>query len=217
MLRLCDYRSMLDVYPDAVISDPPYGAATHKGHNAGRPQIMSATGQATGRSLTYSHWTPADVYEFVEFWSYRTKGWMACMTSDDLIPHWREAYRLAGRYTFAPVIIIQKVPRLLGDGPASWARYLMTARPSTREAQRWRCLPGMYLSKLERGAPIVGAKPVALMQEIVRDYSNAGDLVCDPCAGWGSTLIAAGLEGRQAIGCEIDSETHAKFQQRVAV
>lgn len=176
---------------------------------------MSATGQATGRSLNYDAWTPDDVHEFVRAWSSRTRGWMVVFTSDDLIEAYRDAYRACGRYSFAPVGVVQKVPRLLGDGPASWLRYLMVARPRTREAQRWRCTPGLYMAKLERGAPIVGAKPVSLMREIVRDYSNAGDLVCDPCAGWGSTLIAATLEGRRAVGSEINATTVEATIERI--
>jgi site-specific DNA-methyltransferase (adenine-specific) len=216
-LRLGDWRTALaDVEPDVVITDPPYGAATHAGHNKGRPQIMSATGQATGRELNYAAWAADDVHEFVRFWGPRTRSWMVCFTSDDLIDDYRDAFRAAGRYSFAPVIVIQKVPRLLGDGPASWARYLMVARPRTRDAQRWRCTPGEYTAKLERGAPIVGAKPVALMQQIVRDYSNPGDLVCDPCAGWGSTLIAAALEGRRAVGADVSETTHTAAQLRLA-
>jgi predicted RNA methylase len=47
-------------------------------------------------------------------------------------------------------------------------------------------------------------KPSWLMQALVRDYSMEGDLVCDPLAGWGSTLRAAKAEGRRAVGAEID-------------
>lgn len=209
-LRHGPWQSVLhDITCDALIVDPPYGAATHKGHNKGRPQIMSATGQATGRALDYDHWTTDDVQDFVRSWSTRVSGWMVAFTSDDLIDAWRDAYRANGRYSFSPVIVIQKVPRLLGDGPASWARYLMAARPRTREAQRWRCLPGEYKAKLERKAPIVGCKPIALLKDIVKDYSNPGDLICDPCAGWGSTLIAAEMTARRAVGAESNAETFA--------
>jgi site-specific DNA-methyltransferase (adenine-specific) len=42
------------------------------------------------------------------------------------------------------------------------------------------------------------------MEEIVRDYSNPGDLVCDPMAGTGATLVAALQLGRDASGSDID-------------
>jgi len=45
------------------------------------------------------------------------------------------------------------------------------------------------------------------MRAIVRDYSRPGELVCDPCAGGGTTLLAAVLEGREAIGTELDPKT----------
>lgn len=48
-------------------------------------------------------------------------------------------------------------------------------------------------------------KPQWLMQALVRDYSREGDLVCDPLAGFGSTLMAAKATFRRAIGAEIDS------------
>lgn len=214
-LQHCDWRA-LDAMPDALICDPPYGPRTHKGHDAGGPQIKGVTGQATRRAITYAPWTVDDVRAFVTYWSPRTRGWMACFCSHDLIEAYEEAFKACGRYAFAPVSVIQKRPRLLGDGPASWTLYLMTSRPASRAWQQWRCLPGKYDAKLERGAPIVGAKPVALMREIVRDYSNAGDLVCDPCAGWGSTLIAATELGRKAVGAEIDGETFAACAARIA-
>jgi site-specific DNA-methyltransferase (adenine-specific) len=50
-------------------------------------------------------------------------------------------------------------------------------------------------------------KPVALMDHYIRNSSKEGDLVIDPFCGAGSTLIAAALAGRRAIGIEID-RTH---------
>lgn len=47
-------------------------------------------------------------------------------------------------------------------------------------------------------------KPQWLMQAIVRDYTREGDLVCDPLAGFGSTLLAAKATFRRAVGAEID-------------
>lgn len=47
-------------------------------------------------------------------------------------------------------------------------------------------------------------KPVALMRQLVESSSVAGEVVLDPFAGSGSTLVAAVLAGRRAVGIEID-------------
>jgi site-specific DNA-methyltransferase (adenine-specific) len=208
-LHHCDWRD-LDAMPDALICDPPYGPKTHKGHDVG-----TETGGGR-RVITYAPWTADEVSAFVLHWAPRTAGWMACFCSHDLIDAYTEAYEACGRYAFAPVSVIQKRPRLLGDGPASWTLYLMTSRPASRAWQKWRCLPGSYPAKLEKGAPIVGAKPLSLLREIVRDYSNPGDVVCDPCAGWGSTLLAAAELGRLAVGSERDDATFEAATRRIA-
>lgn len=233
-LRHSDWRS-LDVVVDTLITDPPYGPSTHKGHDAGvvstridpddakgrmrrdkRTGAVYSVGVNRRRVLTYEPWTNDEVAAFVTHFAARTLGWMACFCSHDLVDAYSETYKKCGRYAFAPVSVIQKRVRLLGDGPSNWTLYLMTSRPATRAWQKWRCLPGSYNAKLERGAPIVGAKPLALMREIVRDYSNPGDVVCDPCAGWGSTLIAAAELGRSAVGSELDDATFAAATDRFA-
>lgn len=77
-------------------------------------------------------------------------------------------------------------------------------------------MPGAYLSRTDHNAPVVGAKPIDVMRHIVRDYSRPGDLVCDPCAGGAATLIAAAMEGRLALGSEIDPATYKKAKARMA-
>ncbi len=212
MIKLGDWREVLaDVEEcDAVICDPPYGARTHDGHDDAVEQVKGVTGQAERRALSYSCWTRSDVSEFVEAWKDRNRGWFACLTSHDLIPAWEDAYQAAGLYSFAPVPWISKRPRLLGDGPSSWACYAMVARPRNEEFLRWGCLPGAYLPfpGSKEQMPRIGGKPVWLMRAIVRDYTRPGDLVVDPCAGAGTTLIAAEEEGRRAIGAEIDPEAY---------
>jgi site-specific DNA-methyltransferase (adenine-specific) len=54
------------------------------------------------------------------------------------------------------------------------------------------------------------------MRAIVRDYSRPGDLIVDPYAGGATTLLAAAMEGRRAIGAECDPKTFALAVKRLA-
>jgi len=47
-------------------------------------------------------------------------------------------------------------------------------------------------------------KPVDILRQMIESSSVFGETVYDPFAGSGSTLIAAALEGRKAVGCEIE-------------
>ena len=53
--------------------------------------------------------------------------------------------------------------------------------------------------------PVVGGKPVFLMQRLVEDYSRPNDLVVDPCCGAGTTLVGAIRAGRRAIGGDMNA------------
>lgn len=75
-----------------------------------------------------------------------------------------------------------------------------------------------------RAAPPTGRKvrhpsekPVALLAELVESSSRMGDLVVDPCAGSGSTGVAAVLRGRRALLIE-SHEPYARLAaDRLAV
>jgi site-specific DNA-methyltransferase (adenine-specific) len=233
-LRLGKWQTVLaDVeMVDAVICDPPYGERTHKnqkhGRAYGKPTLRNPSGLVGGwaseNGLGYEHITPRDVGEFVDFWGPRSRGWFCVMTSHDLVPHWEESLRNVGRYVFAPLPCVMSGMnvRMAGDGPSSWCVWLVVSRPiGHKDGTK----PGAYVgnpydkgenSFSRKGRIVVGAKPLWLMRAIIRDYTRPGDLVCDPCVGGGTTLLAAAMEGRRAIGAEMDPETYAKAKARLA-
>lgn len=49
-------------------------------------------------------------------------------------------------------------------------------------------------------------KPVELLKTLISIFTDEGDVVIDPCAGSGSTLIAAERLGRKAFGFEIKKD-----------
>jgi DNA modification methylase len=51
-------------------------------------------------------------------------------------------------------------------------------------------------------------KPVDLLEYLIKKSSDAGEMVADPFAGSGSTLVAAKNAGRKYWGCELDMENY---------
>ncbi len=58
-------------------------------------------------------------------------------------------------------------------------------------------------------------KPEPLLAEFVNLFSREGELVVDPFAGSGSTLLAAAAHGREAVGYENDPAMFGKASERI--
>lgn len=58
--------------------------------------------------------------------------------------------------------------------------------------------------------------PVAVLSRIIRASSNVGDLVCDPFAGSGTTLVAAKRLSRRYLGIELSENYVENATQRLA-
>lgn len=204
---------------DAVIVDRPYSSRVHEGQ---RTTIPTKGGTAGGDkcSINYEPTDVATTEDFMRAWLPRTR-WWAIMFSDHQAQRWYEdAAGDLGWYVFAPVPWIRgnPTPRLSGDGPTSAADYITVARPRHRmPKERMGSRPGYYITNgsLAHQNEIPGGKPLALMRALVSHYTRPGDLVVDPCAGGATTLIAAAIEGRRAIGAECDPETFAKAVTRI--
>ena len=58
-------------------------------------------------------------------------------------------------------------------------------------------------------------KPVPLLERLIEIFTDKGDVVIDPCAGSGSTLLAAANTGRKGYGFEIKKEFYKLATDRV--
>lgn len=100
------------------------------------------------------------------------------------------------------------------------------------EAILFCCKPGEPSSVCRRLSKSVGAilrhpvidarkklhifeKPATLLTDLIEVSTNHGDLVGDPFAGSGSTLLTAKQMGRSAVGCELDQEHFLRAQGRL--
>ena len=59
-------------------------------------------------------------------------------------------------------------------------------------------------------------KSVPLLESLIRIFTDEGDVVIDPCAGSGTTLLAAKNLNRRAYGFEIKKDFHSKAQGLIA-
>lgn len=228
-LRLGDYREVLGgVEPDAVICDPPYSARTHAGartlgdyrgkeRGAAWRAGRSVHGQMPKTRFELAYYPIDRVWAstFAERWS-TARDWIVICGDHETNRWWEESLGALGLVTFAPVpwVRTDSAPRFAADGPANACEWIAIARPKGFPRQRG-SRPGYYRGSIYGEKIVTGGKPLWLMRALVRDYSRPGDLICDPCAGGATTLIAAALEGRRSIGAEIDPDTYAKACARI--
>jgi site-specific DNA-methyltransferase (adenine-specific) len=58
-------------------------------------------------------------------------------------------------------------------------------------------------------------KPIRLLKFLIDTFTDVGDVVIDPCAGSGVTLLAAEQLGRKAFGFEIKKEYVGVFEKQL--
>jgi hypothetical protein len=78
--------------------------------------------------------------------------------------------------------------------------------------------PELRLPEDLRAQDVFGGRDcgwVSQMRPFVRAYSRSGDVVFDPFCGFGTTLLAAALEGRTGLGMEIDRERTELGRERL--
>ena len=59
------------------------------------------------------------------------------------------------------------------------------------------------------------AKPVKLMEYLIKTYTNEGDIVLDNCAGTGATALAAIRTNRKALVIEREKEYFERLKEKV--
>ncbi|PJN96418.1 hypothetical protein CNY89_02670 [Amaricoccus sp. HAR-UPW-R2A-40] len=212
-LLLGDAREILPTLQvDHIITAPPFSERTHTGHDGGAMRGRDGSARA---QLGYGALSEADAQDLAALFAAASSGWVCWFTDHTLAPVVQAALAAEGRYVFAPLPFYQpgRSVRLTGDGPCSWTDWIICAR--TKALNKWGTLPGGYVAGQGwKDKERMGGKPLPLMRLVVGDYSRVGDLVCDPCMGGGTTLVACAHMGRRGIGIEIDEATFDRACKR---
>ncbi len=175
----------------------------------GMPSAVKGGKMFANNDIAFAEWLP-QVYRVLK----RSTHCYIMVNSRNLRELQTEAERVG--FVFQNLLVWNK-------GTATPNRYYMQALEfilmlSKRPA---RSINDMGCSNLLSVPNIIGTKkhptekPVALMEHLIRQSSNAGDIVLDPFAGSGSTLLAAKRLHRQYIGFEIDPEYYQIAMRRL--
>jgi site-specific DNA-methyltransferase (adenine-specific) len=192
---------------DHVICDPPYEQLMHDLHAA--VKLRRTDGGNERKELTF-----AGIDQIREPFIAHVKringGWLLAFCNVEGVWHWRQAL-LSGGLKFKTTCVWIKpdcTPKLNGQGPALGYECITTTWCGVGHA-RWNAggKRGVYthnVNNAERTGLHPTEKPRRLMAEIVGDFTNPEQLICDPFMGSGTTGVAAVQMNRRFVGIEKD-------------
>lgn len=195
----------------AVITDPPYGAEVHHKDKVGR----TATGEVDAVPVPFAALTDEDMSSLAEYLERDCKGWALVFCQHEQVSQWRVELECkeSGLVTYAvPMVWIKPdaKPNFRGHGPGVGHETIMSYWCGGGK-RRWngggQCGVFYHNRTRREGDKHPTEKPVALMKELIRLFTNPGDVVFDPFMGAGSTGVAAIELGRKFIGVD-QNETY---------
>ena len=59
-------------------------------------------------------------------------------------------------------------------------------------------------------------QPIATVEDLIQNFSDPGNLICNPCGGGFTTALACRNLGRRFVGCDIDERCVLAGQEQLA-
>lgn len=211
-----DCRELLAELPersfDAVITDPPYTERTHK-----KARATTATGVRDG-VVAFAHIADEDLTDVLAAcgrvsrrWVVATLDYRHAFAYDTTPPPGLRVLRV-GVWTKA-----NPMPQLTGDRPGQgWEAIAFMHRTGERSTWNGGGRAAVWHSPTVSDGAHPTAKPLPMVGDWVRLFTDPGDTVFDPFAGSGTTLRAAVDNGRKAVGCELDERYCELIVKRLA-
>jgi DNA modification methylase len=206
---------------DVTITDPPYSEHVHSCGMRGAAGWKG--GIAVERDLGFAALSAETMWAAADGIARITRRWALVFSDTESSHLWRQAFEAAGM-EYVRTCFWRKLngaPQFTGDRPAVACEAITVVHQKGRKRWNGGGKQGFYEFPIviDRGAGETRVhttqKPLALMEALVRDFSDPGELILDPFAGSGTTLVAAKRLGRRAIGFERMPDYAAIAQARV--
>jgi site-specific DNA-methyltransferase (adenine-specific) len=202
---------------DHVIADPPYEEEAHSKHLR---QVVSVAGVRTiqGFEIPYERITEDQRATSAAHFDRICQRWCLVFCQVEAAHKWRASFLSLEYIRTGFWDCPNRQPQYSGDRPAQPVDAICIMHPKGRK--RWngggkRAMWKAIRDSTGKSGVHQGHKPLALMEALVLDFTDEGDLVCDPFAGSGTTAIACLKHGRRFIGWELNAEFFDMATRRI--
>lgn len=219
---------------DHVITDPPYSEHTHRNGRKGSRRFgiprdlkrrANGSGHA-GRAIAVERtlgFEPVDddlAAAASEQFARVARRWVVVFSDVENVALWATALSGAGLEYVRTCAWVKPgaPPQFSGDRPAVGFECIVLAHRSGEKRWNGGGKHGVWTVPRCGGderTEHTTQKPLELMEALVRDFTDPGELICDPFAGSGSTGVAAKRLGREFIGWEMQPQYAELARRRI--
>lgn len=199
---------MVDLSVKAVLTDPPYSDHTH---NSARTNKRTATGNGSAQRALSGGQSSFDSISleslsasFAECGRV-SQGWLVSTLDTIHSAHLMVGHEIPGMRLLRSGVWVKTnpMPSISGDRPGQgWEAIAYLHRTDVKPKWNGGGKAGNYILPTVQSAGHPTSKPLPMISDWVRLFSDHGDTIFDPYAGSGTTLRAAVDNGRKAIGVE---------------
>jgi site-specific DNA-methyltransferase (adenine-specific) len=223
--------SLADKSIDVVITDPPYSEHVHSKSRRGLTvthQPGSNNEISARRDLGFEHITQDQMEAVADQCARLARRWVLVFCDVESSHLWAGALSSTGQLEYIRTLAWIKLggaPQFTGDRPAVGFEAIVLAHPP-RKKKRWNGggKAGIYsvptaIDRDRSGDDVrihTTQKPIVLMEQLIRDFSDQGETILDPFSGSGTTGVAALALERRFLGWEKDSACHTQAAGRIA-
>lgn len=218
--------SLADKSVDHVITDPPYEAEAHTQQRRVKRSHGKHDGGATDHpgvvqieDLGFPPITDHDRSTMSADTGRLTKRWALVFCQVEAAMKWRDSL-VAAQLDYARTCVWVKpdgMPQYTGDRPGMGYESIIACHAPGKKRWNGGGRHGVFIVNKNdsdrSGHPT--QKPDALMDLLIKLFTDPGDLILDPFAGSGTTGVAAIRLGRRFIGWERDPKYHAIALKRL--